>query len=965
MKTKLWMRALALAAATLVVACGDDSGGGDGDMGDIDVDMGVGDMGGADTGVDMGDMGSDPCEGIMQCAAAGTSCDGDTLTTCAPNPDGCLIETTEDCAAVDGGFCDDEAATPACDVDPCFGLDLCDAESRACDGDSLVICAMDANGCIVEETTDCAATDDGVCDAEGEMPVCATPVDPCAGLPDSCPTEGVSCDGDVYVSCLPDAFGCLREARTPCMDFDNPDAFCDDSTTPICADGAECTGDDICTTEGTSCDGPDLVTCAFDPFGCLRETRTTCTTVMFGVCDESGAAATCAALPLDPCRDVVECTDAGRTCDADSLNVCAPDASGCLIEAITDCTATDAICAPEDPASCELVPCAAARTVVDCAAGTLSLDTSMGTDFFSGNACDGSSSYAPSESAFTFIPTEDVRVTFAATAAPGTTDEFDLFVLEGSDTPNTCDDTSPCLGFDNEEGADGEVTVDLRAGSRSYVLYDALGMAAGPATTVDIAISCVVPECGNGVLEAFEACDDDNVIDMDGCSSSCEIEMGFECGGEPSTCDPLCQNGLLDPGEGCDDDNDIAMDGCSPTCEIEAGFGCSGEPSVCEPLCGNGMLDMGETCDDGNTAAGDGCSAVCATETNYVCTGAPSRCILTFTGSIDATDPTWSRPGASCTGSNPDRYYDTFTFTNTAAVDVDYLVTASWADDGYLFVYDSPFDPVMPLTNCVIGDDDFDGTLGSQLEFTAAPGATYVIVATAFDDLDAIGAYTIEVEATCGNGALDPGEFCDDGNQVAGDGCTAACTVEAGFVCRTTGCSMPSCGNMSVEVGESCDDGNMTTGDGCNLCADEIPAVGAMALTFTGSLEMGDAEFDRPGQSCTLSTFDPPAADHYFDEHYITNSTGAAVEIDVVATWSDDGYLFIYDAATFDPADPETGCLAGNDDAPVPVSTGGSEILDFEMPAGAEYVIVATTFDEPRVSIMSYTINVTSAMPAP
>src|SRR5438105_526553 len=29
--------------------------------------------------------------------------------------------------------------------------------------------------------------------------------------------------------------------------------------------------------------------------------------------------------------------------------------------------------------------------------------------------------------------------------------------------------------------------------------------------------------------------------------------------------------------------------------------------------------------------------------------------------------------------------------------------------------------------------------------------------------------------AGCGNGRLDPGEVCDDGNDVVGDGCSAAC----------------------------------------------------------------------------------------------------------------------------------------------------------------------------------------------
>ena len=55
----------------------------------------------------------------------------------------------------------------------------------------------------------------------------------------------------------------------------------------------------------------------------------------------------------------------------------------------------------------------------------------------------------------------------------------------------------------------------------------------------------------------------------------------------------------------------------------------------------------------------------------------------------------------------------------------------------------------------------------------------------------------------CGNATLDPGEQCDDGNVVDGDGCDANCTA--------TGC-----GNGIVTAGEECDDGNLDDGDGCS-----------------------------------------------------------------------------------------------------------------------------------------------------
>src|SRR5262245_47327278 len=37
--------------------------------------------------------------------------------------------------------------------------------------------------------------------------------------------------------------------------------------------------------------------------------------------------------------------------------------------------------------------------------------------------------------------------------------------------------------------------------------------------------------------------------------------------------------------------------------------------------------------------------------------------------------------------------------------------------------------------------------------------------------------------AACGNGVTNPMEDCDDGNNVDGDGCSAACEIEVGYTC--------------------------------------------------------------------------------------------------------------------------------------------------------------------------------------
>lgn len=73
--------------------------------------------------------------------------------------------------------------------------------------------------------------------------------------------------------------------------------------------------------------------------------------------------------------------------------------------------------------------------------------------------------------------------------------------------------------------------------------------------------------------------------------------------------------------------------------------------------------------------------------------------------------------------------------------------------------------------------------------------------------------------AGCANRLPDPGEQCDDGNNVAGDGCSADCLSDE------------TCGNGATDpgAGEACDDGNHLGHDGCSSrCAVEAPRWAAL-----------------------------------------------------------------------------------------------------------------------------------------
>jgi cysteine-rich repeat protein len=82
------------------------------------------------------------------------------------------------------------------------------------------------------------------------------------------------------------------------------------------------------------------------------------------------------------------------------------------------------------------------------------------------------------------------------------------------------------------------------------------------------------------------------------------------------------------------------------------------------------------------------------------------------------------------------------------------------------------------------------------------------------------------ISSGCGNGVRDEGEACDDGRRCAdGTPCQGACADESacqprgGFGCSRDCLKVEECGDGFVDEGEACDDGNENPADGCDRCA--------------------------------------------------------------------------------------------------------------------------------------------------
>lgn len=120
-----------------------------------------------------------------------------------------------------------------------------------------------------------------------------------------------------------------------------------------------------------------------------------------------------------------------------------------------------------------------------------------------------------------------------------------------------------------------------------------------------------------------EQCDDGNSVDGDGCSS-CTVEIGWRCEGEPSRCADIdeCLEGVDD----CSASATCINVPGSFQCECETGY--EGDGKTCRSICGDGVVTADEGCDDSGVMPGDGCSAFCAVEHGATCFGSPSVCGL-------------------------------------------------------------------------------------------------------------------------------------------------------------------------------------------------------------------------------------------------------------------------------------------------------------------------------------------------
>ncbi|WP_373045879.1 DUF4215 domain-containing protein [Vulgatibacter sp.] len=275
---------------------------------------------------------------------------------------------------------------------------------------------------------------------------------------------------------------------------------------------------------------------------------------------------------------------------------------------------------------------------------------------------------------------------------------------------------------------------------------------------------CGDPEsCGSGTDE-----DRDGLVDCE--DSDCSHR--YEC--------PVCGNGVVQQGEGCDGSftascTEFGFDGGALVC----GSDCEFDTSACrDAICGDTLIEGAERCDDGNTLDGDGCSSVCAIEGDV--------CAEALALAPDATIGGWSLDGttagrfadypATCADTTgvPDAV-----LSFTAPTDGRYYVAVEAAYDIVLRGWQDACDGQVPL-RCM--NEEGPG-VAEGIEVEIAAGETVYFVASGIAGLPEGVAnsgpfHATAVQVTCNDGIIEGWEQCEDGNTVAGDGCSPLCRWE-------------------------------------------------------------------------------------------------------------------------------------------------------------------------------------------
>ncbi|MDB4991688.1 MAG: Multiple EGF-like-domain protein 3 precursor, partial [Myxococcaceae bacterium] len=271
------------------------------------------------------------------------------------------------------------------------------------------------------------------------------------------------------------------------------------------------------------------------------------------------------------------------------------------------------------------------------------------------------------------------------------------------------------------------------------------------------------PRCGDGLVNGTEVCDSLITEGLPGaCPTKASCKTASAClaaqlSGSAATCDAVCTTAPLTQCQ--------SGDACCPT-------GCKkSNDADCSSTCGNGVIDTGEgeTC-EGNVGSGCPTSSSCRSAepcNPKMLTGSAENCnAACIATAITATS------GATRDGCCPPGVGATYNSDHDCAGCGDQVVQAPELCDGNCPSLGSCDDSNPCTRNTLSGSA---GTCDAVCTFPPITAST-----VAKDSCCPAGAtFSLDLDCPgCGNGVLEAGEQCDDGNPYSHDGCDTTCNLD-------------------------------------------------------------------------------------------------------------------------------------------------------------------------------------------
>lgn len=379
------------------------------------------------------------------------------------------------------------------------------------------------------------------------------------------------------------------------------------------------------------------------------------------------------------------------------------------------------------------------------------------------------------------------------------------------------------------------------------------------------------PTCGNGIVEAGEQCDDGNSVDSDGCiSATCsdgaqnQGETGIDCG-EPCFACPTCSDGVQNQGE-----TGVDCGGPCPACvtcsdgvqnQGEAGVDCGGPCSAC-PSCSDSVQNQGE--------AGVDCGGPCPA----CSTGSCGALALTRSGATSSSNEhAGYGPASAIDGSTGTRWSSAFSDPQWLSVDLGSTkhvnrVVLRWeaaaSKDYDVQVGNSASGPWTTLytdPNGNGGVDNIEGLSGTGRYVRMYSRKRTTGWGNSLWEIEVYGDNNPSCQGTtspvCGNGIVESGEQCDDGNAANSDGCSNGCILatcsdgaqnqgEAGIDCGGPCAACATCSDGIQNQGET----GIDCGGPCPACATATCSDGIQNQGETGIDCGGPCPATCAGGSC-------------------------------------------------------------------------------------------------------------------